>query len=70
MLNRKIAPPIKDAIDFNLQLKPYEKFTLDNGIEVYAIDAGAEEVLQMEWIFDAGNWYEDQNMVAAAAIIY
>ncbi len=41
MLNRTIAPPIKDAIDFNLQLKPYNKFTLDNGIEVYAIDAGA-----------------------------
>ncbi|GAC1448810.1 MAG: pitrilysin family protein [Chitinophagaceae bacterium] len=66
MLNRTIAPPIKDAIDFNLQLKPYQKFTLDNGIEVYAIDAGAEEVLQVEWIFAAGNWYEEQNIVAAA----
>ena len=43
-MNRKIAPTIKDAIDFNLQLKPYTKFILDNGIEVYAIDAGAEEV--------------------------
>jgi len=66
MLNRTIAPPIKDAIDFKLELKPYTRFTLDNGIEVYAIDAGAEEVLQVEWIFSAGNWYEDQNMVAAA----
>jgi zinc protease len=66
MLDRTIAPPIKDAIDFNLQLKPYTKFTLDNGIEVYAIDAGAEEVLQVEWIFSAGNWYEDQNMIAAS----
>ena len=66
MLNRTIAPPIKDAIDFNLSLKPLEKFTLDNGIEVYAIDAGAEDVLQVEWIFSAGNWYEEQNMIAAA----
>ncbi|HTL09157.1 MAG TPA: pitrilysin family protein [Chitinophagaceae bacterium] len=66
MPDRTIAPPIKDAIDFNLQLKPYNKFTLDNGIEVYAIDAGAEEVLQIEWVFFAGNWYEEQNMVAAA----
>ncbi|MFT3932601.1 MAG: pitrilysin family protein [Chitinophagaceae bacterium] len=65
MLDRTIAPPIKDAIDFNLQLKPYNKFTLDNGIEVYAIDAGAEEVLQVEWVFFAGNWYEEQNMIAA-----
>lgn len=66
MLNRTIAPPIKDAIDFSLQLKPYTKFLLDNGIEVYAIDAGAEEVLQMEWVFFAGNWYEEQNLVASA----
>ncbi|MEO5682845.1 MAG: pitrilysin family protein [Chitinophagaceae bacterium] len=65
MLNRTIAPPIKDAIDFSLQLKPYNKFALDNGIEVYAIDAGAEEVLQIEWVFFAGNWYEEQNMIAA-----
>ena len=66
MINRTIAPPIKDAIDFSLQLKPYRKFILDNGIEVYAIDAGAEEVLQIEWVFDAGNWYENKNMVASA----
>ncbi|MEP7279012.1 MAG: pitrilysin family protein [Bacteroidota bacterium] len=66
MINRTTAPPIKDAIHFNLQLKPYNKFTLDNGITVYAIDAGAEEVLQAEWVFAAGNWYEEQNMIAAA----
>ena len=50
-LNRKKAPHIKDAIEFNLQLKPYEKFVLDNGVEVYAINAGAEDVLQIEWVF-------------------
>ena len=66
-LNRTEAPPIKDAIDFDLKLKPYNKFTLDNGVEVYAVDAGAEDVLQLEWIFFAGNWYEEQNMVAATA---
>jgi zinc protease len=64
-LNRKKAPLIKDAIDFDLKLKPYEKFTLDNGIEVYAVNAGAEEVLQAEWVFFAGNWYEEQNLIAA-----
>jgi predicted Zn-dependent peptidase len=64
-LNRKMAPPIKDAIDFQLTLKPYEKFTLDNGIDVYAVHAGTEEVLQMEWVFYAGNWWEEQNGLAA-----
>ncbi|MGL6267829.1 MAG: M16 family metallopeptidase [Chitinophagaceae bacterium] len=66
ILNRKVQPPIKDAIDFNLELKPCQRFTLDNGVEVYAIDAGAEEVLQLEMVFFAGNWYEEKNGIAAA----
>jgi predicted Zn-dependent peptidase len=65
-LNRKKPPFIKDAVDFNLQLKPYEKFVLDNGVEVYAINAGAEDVLQVEWVFYAGNWFEEKNLVAAS----
>ena len=66
MINRTIAPPIKNAVDFNLQLKPYEKFTLDNGVEVYSINAGEEEVIQLEWVFFAGNSWEEKNLVAAA----
>lgn len=65
-LNRTVAPPIKDAVEFNLQLKPYDHFTLDNGVPVYTIDAGAEEVLQVELVFYAGNWFEKQKGVAAA----
>jgi len=66
MLNRLQSPPIKDAVEFDLQLKPYEKWTLDNGVEVYSINAGAEEVLQLEWVFNSGNWHEEKNMVASA----
>ena len=66
MLNRLQSPDIKDAIEFDLQLKNCEKFVLSNGVEVYAINAGAEEVLQLEIVFFAGNSYETQNMVAAA----
>ncbi len=65
MLNRKEAPEIVDAVDFKLQLKPCDRFTLDNGVSVYAIDAGAEEVIMVEWVFYAGNWYEQKNIVAA-----
>ncbi len=64
-LERKNAPAIVDAVNFKLQLKPFKKFTLKNGVDVYTIDAGAEEVMAVEWIFYAGNWYEDQNLVAA-----
>ena len=65
MPDRKQAPEIVDAVNFDLRLKPAEKFTLKNGVEVYAVNAGAEEVLSLEWVFFAGNWYEEQNLVAA-----
>lgn len=66
MLNRSIAPPITDAVNFHLELKPSEKFTLDNGVPVYAINAGAEEVMLVEIVFFAGNSFEEKNIVAAA----
>lgn len=65
-MNRKIAPAIKDAIDYTLQLKPYEQYTLDNGIQVYSFHGGVQEVLQLEMVFNAGNTYEKQKGVAAA----
>lgn len=66
MLNRKQSPVIKDAIEFELKLKPYQKYVLNNGVEVYAVDAGTEEVLQVEWVFYSGNWFEKQNLIAAS----
>lgn len=65
-LNRTIAPVIKDATEFDLKLKPYEKYVLDNGVEVYAVNAGTQEVMSVELVFSAGNWYEQQNNIAAA----
>jgi zinc protease len=67
MLNRVVAPPIVDAVNFSLSLKSADKFVLRNGVEVYAINAGAEEVMSLEWVFFAGNWQEEQNLVAATA---
>ncbi|MEJ7625681.1 MAG: pitrilysin family protein [Ferruginibacter sp.] len=66
-MNRKIAPPIKDAIDYRLHLKPYEHYTLDNGVPVYEINAGAQDVLQIEIVFYAGTFYEQRKGIAAAA---
>lgn len=64
-INRKQPPPIVNAVNFNLQLKPYQAYTLRNGVPVYAVNAGAEEVMQLEWVFFAGNSQEEQNLVAA-----
>lgn len=65
-LNRSQAPLIKDATEFDLKLKPYDKYVLDNGVEVYAVNAGTQEVLSLELVFNAGNWFEQQNNIAAA----
>jgi predicted Zn-dependent peptidase len=65
-LNRKIPPPLKDAVNYKLHLKPYELTTLDNGVPVYSIHAGAQEVVQIELVFYAGNFFETKKGVAAA----
>jgi predicted Zn-dependent peptidase len=65
MTDRKNAPAIVDAVNFKLNLKPYQQIILKNGVKVYAVDAGAEEVMSVEWVFYAGNCFEEKNLVAA-----
>ena len=65
MLNRTITPEIKDAINFSLHLKDAQHYTLNNGLPVYCINAGEQEVIQLELVFFAGNWFEEKNIVAA-----
>src|SRR5690606_10387971 len=67
ILNRKKVPKITDTVNLHLELKPYEKFILNNGVEVYSINAGAEDVMSIEWVFNAGNWFEEKNLQAATA---
>ncbi len=67
MLNRKEHPITKSPLDYSLDLKPYSFYTLDNGTPVYAIEAGEQEVMHLELVFDAGNWYENKNIIAASA---
>ena len=64
MITRTQAPNILDAVDLDLQLKHAEQFTLDNGVPVYSVDGGSQDVLFIEFVFYAGNWYEDKNIVA------
>ncbi|HXB95945.1 MAG TPA: pitrilysin family protein [Puia sp.] len=67
MLDRKIAPRIKDATEFQLELPPYTRHVLTNGVEVFAIDMGTVDAMMVSWIFNAGNSYETKNGIAAAA---
>jgi predicted Zn-dependent peptidase len=66
VLDRTIAPPIKDATEFDLTLPPYRKHLLSNGVEVYAIDLGNVDAMMISWIFNAGNSFETKKGVAAA----
>ncbi|ACU58203.1 M16 family metallopeptidase [Chitinophaga pinensis] len=66
MINRKIAPEIKDATAFDIKLRPYEKVTLDNGIPVHIIKSDEQDTLQLELVFPGGSWYESENLVASA----
>jgi hypothetical protein len=51
MTNRTQAPNILDAVDLDLQLKHAEQFTLDNGVPVYSVDGGSQDVLFIEFVF-------------------
>ena len=66
MINRINAPVIVDAVHLQVELPPYEKYTLRNGIDLYTINMGTQDTLMVNWIFSAGNWYEEKNLVAAA----
>ena len=64
-LNRKLAPDFK-TID-KIDIQQAEVATLDNGIKVYTIDSGSQELTKIEFIFKAGMYYQDQPLVASAA---
>lgn len=66
MIDRLLPPPIKDAIEYKLELKPYEFYSLDNDVPVYTINAGAQDVIQIEIVFYAGNFFEEQKGIATA----
>jgi zinc protease len=61
-MNRTKAPQIKtvDAID----ILAVEQIKLDNGIPVYIINEGEQEIVKIDFVFEAGKWYETKNLLA------
>lgn len=66
MLDRTIAPPIQDALNFSFELPPCEKVRGDNGIPFYWLSAGTQDVVEVDWVFKAGLWEETQPGLAQA----
>ena len=66
VLDRKTPPAIHDAIEFDYKLPPLNTVALDNGLPLYWINAGVQDVVQIDWVFPAGLWYEGKQAVAHA----
>ena len=69
MPNRSIQPLIKEIT--NIRIPNHKEHTLENGIPVYEVSMGTQEILKLEIIFKAGRPYEHQHLVgrATAALI-
>jgi len=67
VLDRKTPPRIHDAIEFEYKLPPVTEGRLDNGLPLYWLNAGVQDVVEIDWVFPAGIWYEQKQAVAQAA---
>lgn len=67
---RTKVPKIKLPVEFNVQLPPCTKYALSNGVEVFAIDMGGEDTLMLNWVFNAGNWFEKRKCRHPLRTIY
>ena len=66
VLDRKVSPAIHDAVEFEYKLPPINAVQLGNGLPLYWLNAGVQDVVQIDWIFNAGLWYEQKPSVAHA----
>lgn len=58
MLDRKVAPPYVKTTSFDL-ITPEEN-KLSNGIDLFFVPGGFQDVLKIELIFHAGRWFEEK----------
>ncbi len=58
MLDRKLAPPYVKTTSFDL-ITPKEN-KLPNGINLFFVPGGFQDVLKIELIFHAGRWFEEK----------
>jgi predicted Zn-dependent peptidase len=63
MLDRTIAPEFKTIEKIDI-IKAQEQF-LDNGIPLYTVNAGSQELTKVEFIFSAGMYQQSRTLVAS-----
>jgi len=62
MLDRTVAPPFH-RID-QILIKQPERSLLSNGLKLFTLNSGTQPVLNLELIFRAGKWFENEPGVA------
>ena len=65
MLNRTIAPESREVQEINF-IKPIKQ-QLDNGIPVFTINAGQQELVRIEFLFQNVNW--DKNKPLQSLVV-
>ncbi|MDP3914924.1 MAG: pitrilysin family protein [Bacteroidota bacterium] len=63
MLNRNTQPPV-NPIE-HIDMVKAEKRLLSNGIPVYFVNAGSQDVVKIDFIFEAGTWFQEANLIAS-----
>ncbi len=63
MLNRLIQPLV-NPIE-HIDMVKAEKRQLSNGIPVYYVNAGTQDVVKIDFVFEAGTWFQTSNLVAS-----
>lgn len=63
MLNRTIQPTV-NPIE-HIDIVKAEKRLLSNGIPVHFVNAGTQDVVKIDFIFEAGTWFQPVNLVAS-----
>jgi zinc protease len=61
-MNRTQAPEIK--LIESVSLPQFQLLHLDNGVPVYVINHGAQDVVKLELMYKAGKWFEEKNLIA------
>lgn len=62
---RNIAPEFK-TID-SIEILPSKKHILSNNIPIHIIDGGSQEVVKIEFVFEAGIWQQEKPLIATLA---
>ena len=63
--DRSVAPAFRPVTD--LKVQEAVQFHLDNGIKVYSINAGFQDLVRIEFLFDNKNYYPDSPIIATAS---